>query len=147
MLPSVWNPFRDLARFDREFDALFGRPAAEDASEAVQTWYPAVEIRELAGDGYRIVASVPGMRKEDIHVSVENNVLTLSGERKEESEKKDGERVIRREVFYGKFSRSFRLPDVVDGSKITAAYKDGQLTITVPKAESAKPRTIEVAVK
>lgn len=146
MLPSIWNPFRDLSRFDRDFDALFGRPIFDEASEASSSWYPTVEIREIEGDGYKILASVPGVKKEDIKVEVEDNVLTISGERKEEKEEKKGEKVIRRESFYGRFARSFRLPDVVDGAKIAASYKDGVLTVQVPKSEAAKPRKVAVNV-
>lgn len=146
MLPSIWNPLRDLSRFDRDFDALFGRPLYDEANDAAATWYPTVEILEVEGDGYKILASVPGVKKEDIKVEVENNVLTISGERKEEKEEKKGEKVIRRESFYGRFARSFRLPDMVDGAKIGASYKDGVLTVIVPKSEAAKPRKVAVNV-
>jgi len=143
MLPSVWNPWRDLSRMDRDFGRLFGA-FAEDANEAVAEWFPSVEIHEIEGDGYEIVAAVPGLKPEEIDVEVENNVLTLSGERKVEEKKEEGKRVIRRETFYGKFRRSFRLPDTVDGSKVTADYTNGELRVRVPHAEQAKPRKISV---
>jgi HSP20 family protein len=127
-------------RLNRAFDLRF-----EDADrESLGVWNPPVDIIE-GKDGLVLKAELPGMDKKDIEVRVENNVLTLQGERKRESEtKEDG--YYRCERAYGTFSRSFSLPTAVDTSKIGAEYKDGVLSVSLPKAEEAKPKQIDVKV-
>jgi HSP20 family protein len=127
-------------RLNRAFDLRF-----EDADrESLGVWNPPVDIIEDK-DGLVLKAELPGMDKKDIEVRVENNVLTLQGERKRESEtKEDG--YYRCERAYGTFSRSFSLPTSVDTSKIGAEYKDGVLSVSLPKAEEAKPKQIDVKV-
>jgi len=130
-----WNPARELAsmeidRLNQMFDNFYGGRA----------WAPAVDIYETADREYVIKADLPEMKREEIQLTFENNVLTLSGERKAESV--DG--LHRAERFHGHFSRSFTLPATVDGSRISAAYKDGVLTVRVPQREEAKPKQIEV---
>jgi HSP20 family protein len=120
-----WNPARALASM--EIDRL--RP-----------WAPAVDIYETADREYVIKADLPEMKREEIQLTLENNVLTLSGERKAEAI----EGLHRTERFHGHFSRSFTLPATVDGHRIGAAYKDGVLTIRVPQREEAKAKQIEV---
>ena len=108
------------------------------------TWAPAVDIAENENE-YEVRADLPGIPKKDINVSVDNGVLTLSGERKEErTEGKGANRRIKR--YYGTFSRSFSLPGSVDTEKVKAAYKDGVLAVTLPKREEAKPKQISVKV-
>ena len=140
-----WEPFgsdfaRMANRLNRAFDLRF-----EDADrESLGNWNPPVDILE-GKDGLVLKAELPGMKKEDIEVRVENNVLTLQGERKRESEtKEDG--YHRSERAYGTFSRSFSLPTSVNTSKIAAEYKDGVLSVSLPKAEEAKPKQIDVKV-
>jgi HSP20 family protein len=123
-----WNAARELASM--EIDRL-NRMAA---------WSPAVDIYETDDREYVIKADLPEMKREDIRLTFENNVLTLSGERKSTP----AERLHRSERFQGEFSRAFTLPATVDGNRITAAYKDGVLTVRVPQREEAKPKQIEV---
>ena len=135
-----WKEFNALSnRFNRLFDVQ-----REETADFLGNWSPAVDVYDR-GSEMVIQAELPGMKKEDIDVRVENNVLTLRGkkERKEEV-KEDG--FFRSERMYGTFSRSFSLPSTVDVSKIAADYKDGVLTLTLPKAEEAKPRQIAVKV-
>lgn len=140
-----WNPIRQLAdmevdRLDRMFDELWGS-AAEPGR-----WVPAVDIYETDSHEVVVRAELPGMTREDIQLTVERNVLTISGERRYTPE-------IRRDQFHrlerlsGPFSRSFTLPPTLDTAKIAASYEDGVLTVTLPQREEAKPRQISVAVK
>ena len=131
-----WSPARELAsmeidRLNNMFADLYGNRGA---------WSPAVDISETSGREYVIQADLPGMKREDIHLSFDNNILTLSGERAADAA--DGRQ--RSERFHGPFSRTFTLPHTVDGGRISAAYKDGVLTVRVPRREDAKPRQIEV---
>jgi HSP20 family protein len=104
---------------------------------------PPVDIQETA-EGYRLTAELPGLTREDINITLENNVLRLSGERKLEKDAKK-ESYHRIERAYGTFQRSFSLPHQVNGEKVEASFKDGVLTISVPKAEQARPRKISIA--
>ena len=136
-----WKEFNALSgRFNRLFDV----PREENA-DSLGSWSPAVDIYDR-GNEVVIHAEIPGMKKEDIDVRVENNVLTVRG-KKERSEEVKEEGYFRTERSYGSFSRSFSLPSTVDASKISAEYKEGVLTLNVPKAEEAKARQIDVKVK
>ena len=106
------------------------------------TRHPAVEVFE-SKDGVKIVAELPGVKSEDVKLSLENNLLTIRGEKKREAEERN-ERVQRYERSYGSFERAFVLPNTVDGDKITADYQNGVLTVSLPKAERARPREIPV---
>jgi HSP20 family protein len=107
-------------------------------------WAPIIDIEEDK-DKIIVKVEIPGMRKEDIQVAVHGNILTVSGERKQESELKD--RTYHRiERAYGKFSRTITLPSEVDADEIKASYKDGLLKIDLPKPESIKPRQIDVEI-
>jgi HSP20 family protein len=145
-----WEPFRDLQavqdRLNRVFDEAFrGVPRGGDDDWALGgQWAPSVDIFE--NDGNLVLkAELPGIEPKDVDVRVENNVLTLRGERKFESEVKR-EKYHRVERAYGTFSRSFTLPNVVDTEKIKADYKDGVLQVTLPQREEAKPKQIQVSV-
>ena len=133
-----WNPVRDLAsmeidRLNRMFDELYG---------AGRGWAPAVDIYETNDREFVIKAELPDMKREQINLTFENHVLTLSGERAPEF---DGTTSVHRtERVFGKFTRSFTLPATVDGNRITAAYKDGVLTVRIPQREEAKPKQIAV---
>ena len=146
-----WEPFRDLVtvqeRMNRIFDEAFrgaGRGGGEDDWALGGTWAPAVDIYEQDGN-LVLKAELPGIDPKDVDVRVENNVLTLRGERKFESEVKR-EKYHRVERAYGSFSRSFTLPSVVDTDKIKAEFKDGLLRVTLPTREEAKPKQISIAV-
>ncbi|MFA6456116.1 MAG: Hsp20/alpha crystallin family protein [Bacteroidota bacterium] len=115
-------------------DELFGRD-----------WNPAVDIIEN-NDNYVLKAELPGMIKDDVKITLENNVLTIRGEKKQETEKKE-ENYHRVERSYGSFERSFTIPGSIKVNDIDAQYKDGVLTLTLPKAEEAKPKMIDVKVK
>jgi HSP20 family protein len=140
-----WEPFRDLVNLREEMDRWFGPFFGSFPEEREVFWAPAVDIEENNGN-LVIKAEVPGMDKENIKVTVLDNVLSISGERKQEKETKD-KTLHRIERYYGKFCRNITLPSEVDAEKVKAAYKDGVLNITLPKSESAKPKQIEVDVK
>lgn len=106
---------------------------------------PTVDVSESDNE-FVVRAEIPGVRKEDVNVTVENGVLTISAESKSETEEKEGARVIRQERRYGKFMRSLRLSADIDESSVTATHKDGVLQVTLPKAEEVKPKRISVAV-
>jgi len=139
-----WDPARELAgmeidRLNRMFAEFYGEPFA-------QGWIPPVDIYESADQEVVLKAELPAMKREDIHLTFENGVLTLKGERKFEEEvaKDKFQRVERR---YGSFTRSFTLPNTVDASRINATYRDGVLTIRLPQREEAKPKQITVNVE
>ncbi len=114
-----------------------------DAQESTRTWAPAVDILETT-EAYVVKAEIPGVAKDAVHVTVENNVLTLKGERKlEKDDVKESYHRIERT--YGAFARSFTLPTRVDNDRVEAKFDQGVLTITVPKAAEAKPKRIEIA--
>ncbi len=139
-----WNPIGTLAGM--EVDRL-NQMFADFHTEAFnQAWVPAVDIYETDSHEVVIKAELPDVKKEDIGVTVENNVLTLTGERKQEQSTKR-EQFQRIERRFGGFSRSFTLPTSVDAGQIAASYKDGVLTIRLPRREEAKPKQISVNVE
>lgn len=146
-----WSPIRDLATeisdLQREINRMFDRffRGFEDEEEVrLATWSPRVDISET-DDEYIVRAEVPGVSKDDIKVTIKDNVLTISGEKKQEKEMKN-ENFHRVERVYGSFSRTFTLPGAVKVDKIEAKFKDGVLTIKLPKVEEAKAKEIEVKV-
>jgi HSP20 family protein len=118
---------------------FFGQQLAEDLKNA---WVPPVDVQETE-DAYLFTAELPGLTKDDVSITLEDNLLTLSGERSLK-EKEEGENFHRVERAYGSFARSFTLPTQVDSTKVEASFKDGLLTIEIAKAEQAKPRKIEI---
>lgn len=143
-----WDPFRELEEMSERLNRMFGRAALlrDDGKErlTVADWVPAVDIAETDTE-YQIKAELPEVKKEDVKVTVENGVLTIQGERRQEKEEK-GKRYHRMERTYGSFIRSFTLPEHVDETRVRAEYKDGVLHLHVPKSEKAKPKAIEVKV-
>ncbi|KPL18209.1 MAG: hypothetical protein AMJ92_08975 [candidate division Zixibacteria bacterium SM23_81] len=143
-----WRPWGDLVdiqdEMNRMFNDFFGRVPARRAG-AAERWVPAVDISE-DGDNLYVDVEIPGMKKEDIKVSLEHNVLSLKGEKKLEKEIKE-ENYHRWERRYGSFSRSFELPVPVQSDKIDASYKSGVLHVILPKAEEVKPKQIPIEVK
>jgi len=143
-----WDPFRELEDMSERLNRVFSRPAARATSgkEAltVADWMPTVDISETDGE-YLIKAELPEVRKEDVKVTVEDGVLTLQGERRQEKEEK-GKKFHRVERSYGSFVRSFTLPESVDEGAVKAEYKDGVLSLHLPKTERMKPKAIDVKV-
>lgn len=117
----------------------------DESSVETNLWNPAVDIKEDK-DKYTVIADIPGVEKENIHVSLENNVLCIKGERKYEN-KEEKEGYSRVERMQGQFYRRFALPDTTDETKIKAKYKKGVLEITIPKRENAKKKNIEVRIE
>jgi HSP20 family protein len=116
----------------------------QDESLALADWAPLVDVMETDMD-FQIRAELPGVEKKDVKLSVEDRVLLISGHRDQEKEEK-GKRYHRVERAYGRFARSFTVPDSVDGQKVTAELKNGMLTVRLPKSEKARPKSIEVQV-
>jgi HSP20 family protein len=137
-----WDPLQELVAMNNRLLRSTGDPLMTRTEDAFGAWAPPVDIFEKQ-DHLVVRAEVPGVRKEDMDVRIENGVLTLHGERKEEKEVKE-ENAHLMERVYGSFTRSFSLPMTVDATKVTAHYKDGVLEVTVPKVESAKPKRIEI---
>jgi HSP20 family protein len=141
-----YNPFSALEALPSEF-RLFQDTLGRilDESTAGRPWTPAVDILETENE-LVLKADLPDVEMKDIHVELENGTLSLKGQRKFESEKKE-KGYHRIERSYGTFARYFAMPDTVDPEKISAEYKNGVLTVTLPKKEIAKPRTVKVDVK
>jgi len=141
---GFWSPFQELSRVRSQLGALVS--PLEDflapPTSFFEGWTPNVELYEDK-DKFTIRAEIPGMKKEDIDVSMSGNTVTVSGEKKQEEEHKEGD-TYRSERFFGRFQRSFTLGQPVNADKIEASYKDGVLTLIVPKAEEAKRKQIEV---
>jgi HSP20 family protein len=140
------DPFQNLRRLNSLLDDAFAKwPAQPDENGALTaSWAPVCDVFEDR-DSVKIVAEIPGVRPEDVKISIENQVLTIRGEKKQVAEEKT-ERVHRYERSYGLFERSFALPNLVDADKVEAKYDNGILTVTLPKAERARPREISVKV-
>jgi HSP20 family protein len=132
----AWPTFNRLANWQDELDRLFESP--------LTGWAPALDVHENA-DNFIIRAELPGLKREDIGVSLQDGALVISGERKSEKVE-EGVEIHRQERFYGKFQRALTLPTPVAADKVKAQYKDGVLTVTLPKTEEAKPRQIDVSV-
>ncbi len=145
---AQWNPWKELEDVEKRLSALWGRPQGkvEGQKEAISTaeWAPLVDIKEDEKE-YLIKAELPEIKKEDVKLTVQDNVLAISGERKYEKEEKD-KKYHRVERAYGSFLRSFTLPEDADGSRVAAEYKDGVLKVHLPKSEKVKPKSIEVKV-
>jgi HSP20 family protein len=131
----VWPSFGRLANLQDELDQLFESPQTG--------WAPALDVHEDANN-FIIRAELPGLKREDIEVSLQDGALVISGERKSEKVE-EGVEIHRQERFYGKFQRALTLPTPVAADKVKAQYKDGVLTITLPKTEEAKPKQIDVS--
>lgn len=146
MSMTRFDPFRDLAVLQDRMNRMFNDSVRTREDDLMNrgTWMPAVDIYEVEGS-LVLKAELPDMRREDIDVSVENNTLTIRGERKLDNEIKQ-ENFHRIERAYGSFVRNFSLPATVDAMKIGADYKNGVLTVKLPLREEAKPRTINVEV-
>jgi HSP20 family protein len=141
-----WDPFREIEDMVDRYTKAVGWP--RQASQEVMTtgdWTPRVDIAETEKE-FVIKAEIPEVKKEDVKVTVDNGVLTIRGERKQEKEEK-GKKYHRIERYYGSFTRSFTLPENVDDTKIEASFKDGILNLQVPKSREAKPKAAEIKIK
>jgi HSP20 family protein len=151
--PDFWvSPLRRVTtlrdQVDNLFNMAFGRLAGangENSSPLMEGWFPAVDVYEDK-DSLMVKAELPGLKKEDIEISLHDGYLNLSGERKHE-EKREGAQLYRSERWVGRFQRSISLPCGVEADKITATYNEGVLTVSLPKAEEAKPKHIPISVK
>lgn len=148
------NPARELLNVEKEFSRLwdnfekrFGFPSGKDTEEEFENavWMPLTDISE-DNENFFLNMDIPGVNKEDVKISFNNGQLTISGERKQDKESKDS-KYHRVERIYGKYYRSFTLPSKIQSDKIEASFKDGSLLVTIPKAEDAKPKEIEIKVK
>lgn len=141
-----WNPTGSFLTtrdpFARMLDSFFGEGLYPSEDVSNRTWTPSVNIRETES-AFFVEAELPGLTKKDIEITLENNILKLSGERHFEKDTKE-ESYHRVERSYGSFMRTFSLPSQVDAESVKASFKDGVLTIEVPKAEEAKPRKIAI---
>ena len=139
-----WTSHHDLADvhsdMSRLFDWAFG--GRGNVSAFTSSSAPAVDVYE-DDDAFHVRVDLPGMKRDEIDITLDNNTLTISGEKKNESETKN-ENVYRAERYYGKFFRSIDLPTAVNADKIDAKYKDGVLEIAVPKSEEARPKQIKI---
>ena len=145
MLPDVWKRRGSLVAptFDDLMDRFFWGYPMERATDIA--WTPRTDIMESDKE-VTIDVELPGMKKEDIKVEVKNGMLSITGERKQENKYESAEST-RTERYYGKFERAFSLPETIDDGKISAEYKDGILTLKMPKTEKALPKEVQVTVK
>jgi len=143
---TPWSNFGRLSDLRDEIDRLFEAPLAELArsSNLLSGWTPALDVYEQK-ENFILKAELPGMKKEDITVSLHDGSVSISGERKSDTKHEDSE-VYRAERFFGRFQRTVTLPAPVAADKVKAQYKDGVLTVTLPKTEEAKPKQIDVSV-
>jgi len=143
---STWSPFDRLSSLRDEMNRLFEASSSGSTRDAglLTAWAPLLDVFQER-DNVFVKVELPGLKKEEIEISVQEGILSVAGERKQEAETKEGD-TFRSERFFGRFHRSVVLPTAVDTEKVKASYKDGILTITLPKAEEAKPKQIEVNV-
>ena len=143
-----WDPFRELEEMSTRLNRLFREPGVRTLTEnggmTLTDWTPAVDVQETDGE-YLVKADLPEVRKDDVRVEIQDGMLCVSGERKQEKEEK-GKRFHRVERAYGRFERRLSLPSEVDAKRIAAQFKDGVLQIHLPKSSAARPQSIEVKV-
>jgi HSP20 family protein len=144
MALSRWDPFRELSTIQNELNRLFGRTYGPESTEEARSaaWVPAVDVAETE-ERFVITAELPGVNPDDVHISVENSILAIRGERRfyKETKEEDYHRIERR---FGSFARSVTLPSTADPGRIQASFDAGVLRLEVPKKEEAKPRRIQI---
>jgi HSP20 family protein len=142
-----WNPAQDLMRMreemNRVFSQFFREGDGEEGTWLTGAWAPPVDIHETE-EALILKAELPGFSKDDVHVELHNNRLTLRGERQHEAEVKE-EQYHRRERAYGSFQRTFQLPTTIDQDKVSASFQNGILELRLPKSEVAKPKRIAIS--
>lgn len=143
---DVWDPLKELNELQNRFNTIFGRtslrPGNREEALALADWAPAVDISEDDKE-FVIKAELPGLKRDEVKVTVEDGVLSISGERKTEKEEKN-KKFHRVERSYGSFLRSFSLPEGADATKVNAEFADGVLNVHLAKTPKAQPKTIEV---
>ena len=141
-----WDPFANLDDMFARMPSLLGRwPRWSGEGEGALEWSPTVDISETDTE-YLLKAQLPAVRKEDVHVTFDDGMLTICGERKQEKELK-GEKMHRVESLYGSFTRSFSLPDAIDAAAIRADSKDGVITVHVPKSKTEPKKSTEIRIQ
>ena len=142
MAITRWDPFRDLLHLQNDMTRLFGRAYGEDVEGGARAWAPPIDIFETP-EAYNVVAELPGFSPDQVDVTVNEGTLTIKGERKfyDEASEENFHRVERR---FGAFQRAVSLPQQVQADKVVASFDKGVLTVSIPKAEQAKPRRIEI---
>ena len=147
-LLTRWDPMQDIQDFEKRLSSWMGRPPlkkeGDKESMRVMEWAPLVDITEDEKE-YVIKADLPEIKKEDVNISVQDGVLSISGERKYEKEEK-GKKYHRVERSYGSFERSFSVPADAEEEKVSAQFKDGVLVVHLPKGDNAKPKRLQVKV-
>ena len=142
----VWSPFQNLERLQREVNRIFDHSLTQnEGSELQADWSPRVDIYEDP-ERFLFKVELPGFKANEVQISLENNLLTLTGERKLENEEKK-QNYIKVERFYGTFRRSFQLPNTIDAAKINAEMKEGLLQLSLPKRVEVQPKQIKIEVK
>jgi len=142
---QVWNPFQEFEGLLDRYNRSGGLSKKLDSEMSFADWSPSVDIEEEDGK-YVIKADLPGVDKKDIEVKFEGGVLSIRGEKQTETETGKGTKRHRTERFHGSFARSFTLNDAVDAAKIDASYKDGVLSLSIPKNKAARPKSIDIKV-
>lgn len=143
-----WDPFSELEDVSSRLNRMFGRTSLRAGTDkemlTLADWMPSVDISETS-DAYLVKGEIPGVKKEDVKITIHDGMLNIQGERKQEKDEQD-KKFHRVECSYGSFARSFRVPDDADESAVKADFKDGMLNITLPKSAKVKPKSIEVSV-
>jgi HSP20 family protein len=137
-----WEPFRELSSLQTEMNRLFNAAFDSPAGNGGRRWAPAMDLVET-DEHFVLRADLPGMTESDVNIELEDNVLTVSGERKSEHEER-GEGFYRVERAFGKFSRALTLPRGIDGEAVAASFENGVLEVRIPKPEERKPRKITI---
>lgn len=145
LAPAAFSPLARLSAFQHEVDRLFDLPFFSRESSRTTGWTPALDVHQDKNSLF-VHAELPGMKKEDVNLSLHDGVLTLSGELRP-AQAHDEKTAVRNERFFGRFERSITLPAPVDATRVSASYENGILTVTLPKAEAVKPRQIDINVK
>ena len=146
--PTTWNPWRELHEMSNRMEQLFGKHAGNGGEENLATttgWAPRVNVSESENE-YLVTAELPGVEKKDVHVKMNDHVLTIEGERKQRKEEKT-ERFHRVESFYGSFLRRFTMPEDTDAAKVSAEIDNGMLTVHIAKLPAKKQTVREVPIK
>ena len=139
-----WDPFRELELMNNRMQALFPPSMRRDDDAMLADWTPAIDVQENEAE-YLVKADLPDIKKDDVKITIDDGVLSMEGERKQEKEEKD-KKFHKVERVYGKFVRRMALPSDVDEGKVSAEFKDGVLHVHLPKAEHARPHTVDVKV-
>jgi len=145
MFTTAWNPFEELTALHRDMDRVFGRrfgdTAPYQATRNGETWTPPIEVAS-GPDAWRVRVSLPGVDAKDVRIDLQGSTLTIAGERHAATQAEGTS--LHSEFTYGPFERTFQLPTNIEGTRVTASFHDGMLELTLPIAESAKARRIEV---